>query len=107
MMIVETPSTGEGVVEKGGQPRRDAEVQQPLNPERVPTCGAKTGAEKLCQRPAIEGRKRCRLHGGLSPGAPRGFNNGNFKNGDWTAEAIEERKWLRSLMQLFAGGGKS
>jgi hypothetical protein len=25
--------------------------------------------------------------------------NGNFKNGDWTAEAIEERKWLRSLVR--------
>src|SRR5262249_36662095 len=27
--------------------------------------------------------------------------NGNFKNGDWTAEAIEERKWLRSLARVF------
>ena len=34
------------------------------------------------------------LHGGLSPGAPRGAKNGNYTNGDWTAEAIEERKWL-------------
>jgi hypothetical protein len=23
--------------------------------------------------------------------------NGNFRNGNWTAEAIEERRWLRSL----------
>src|SRR2546423_5305725 len=45
------------------------------------------------QRPAIRGRKRCRLHGGLSPGAPRGPKNGNFKTGDWTSEAINERKW--------------
>jgi hypothetical protein len=51
-----------------------------------------------CQRPAIRGRKRCRLHGGMSPGAPRGSKNGNFKSGDWTTEAIEERKWLRSLV---------
>jgi hypothetical protein len=43
-----------------------------------------------------------RLHGGLSPGAPRGAKNGNFGNGDWTAEAIEERKRLRSLVQSFA-----
>jgi hypothetical protein len=28
--------------------------------------------------------------------------NGNFRNGDWTAEAIAERRWLRSLVQLFA-----
>ena len=48
------------------------------------------------------GYKRCRLHGDLSPGAPHGPKNGNFKTGDWTAEAIEERKWLRSLLQSFA-----
>jgi hypothetical protein len=46
-------------------------------------------------------------HGGLSPGAPRGPKNGNFKNGDWTAEAIEERRWLRSLVQAFAQKGRS
>ena len=47
----------------------------------------------------------CRLHGGLSPGAPRGRKNGNFKNGEWTAEAIEERRWLRSLVRAFAQKG--
>ena len=69
---------------------------------RAPKCGARTRAGTPCQRPAIRGRKRGRLHGGLSPGAPRGAKNGNFRNGDWTAEAIEERKWLRSLVQSFA-----
>jgi hypothetical protein len=42
------------------------------------------------------------LHGGLSPGAPRGRKNGNFKNGEWTGEAIEERRWARSLVRAFA-----
>ena len=42
---------------------------------------------------------------GLSPGAPRGAKNGNFKNGDWTADAIEERRWLRSLVQSFTKNG--
>ena len=60
-----------------------------------------------CRRAALRGRKRCRLHGGLSPGAPRGPKNGNFKTGDWTTEAIEERKWLRSLVQSFAKRGTS
>jgi hypothetical protein len=49
----------------------------------------------------MRGRKRCRLHGGLSPGAPRGQQNGNFKDGQWTAEAIAERRWLRSLVRDF------
>lgn len=65
-------------------------------------CGARTPTGTPCQRPAIRGRKRCRLHGGLSPGAPRGQENGNFKTGNWTIEAIEERNWLRSLLRSFA-----
>jgi len=68
-------------------------------------CGALTRAGAACQRPAMRGRRRCRLHGGLSPGAPRGAENGNFRNGNWTAEAIEERRWLRSLVQAFATMG--
>jgi len=75
------------------------------NLERAPRCGAPTRAGKACQRPAIHGRRRCRLHGGLSPGAPRGMKNGNFRNGNWTVSAIEERRWLRSLVQLFATTG--
>jgi hypothetical protein len=71
------------------------------NLNRAPRCRAKTPAGTPCRRPAIQGRRRCRLHGGLSPGAPRGPKNGNFKGGDWTAEAIEERKWLRSLVRSF------
>jgi hypothetical protein len=30
------------------------------------------------------------------------MENGNFRNGNWTSEAIEERRWLRSLVQAFA-----
>src|SRR5262249_61730059 len=54
-----------------------------------------------CDCPAIRGRSRCRLHGGLSPGAPRGSRNGNFRDGYWTRDAIEERRWLRSLVKEF------
>ena len=70
------------------------------NLRRAPRCGAQTRAGTACQRPALRGRRRCRLHGGLSPGAPRGHKNGNFRNGNWTADAIEERRWLRSLVQI-------
>jgi glucans biosynthesis protein len=73
-----------------------------ISPRLDPRCGALTRAGTACQRPAMHGRRRCRLHGGLSPGAPRGMENGNFRNGNWTAEAVEERRWLRSLLQLFA-----
>ena len=75
---------------------------RPKDLKKQQRCGARTRAGVPCQRPPIRGRKRCRLHGGLSPGAPRGLKNGNFKSGDWTTEAIAERKWLRSLVQSFA-----
>src|SRR5438094_592365 len=68
---------------------------------QVSRCGAKTRAGSPCQRRPVQGRTRCQLHGGLSPGAPRGSRNGNYTNGEWTAEAIEERRWLRSLVRAF------
>jgi hypothetical protein len=71
------------------------------NLKLAPRCGARTRAGGICQRPAIRGRKRCRLHGGLSPGAPRGSKNGNFRKGNWTGDAIQERMWLRSLVKTF------
>ena len=42
---------------------------------------------------------KCRIHGGLSPGAPRGAANGNYRDGYWTREAVEERKFIRSLVK--------
>jgi hypothetical protein len=84
----------------------DQDIQRRLeNLKRAPRCGALTRSGGECQRPAIRGRGRCRLHGGISPGAPRGFKNGNYRNGNWTAEAIKERKWLRTLVQTFAKNG--
>jgi hypothetical protein len=67
----------------------------------APICGAKTKEGPPCQRPPIQGRTRCRLHGGLSPGAPRGSRNGNYTEGDWTTEALEERRWVRDLVRSF------
>lgn len=97
---------GGGLPQFAINPMNEDETR-PGNLGRAPKCGAKTRARTPCQRPAIGGRRRCRLHGGLSPGAPRGPKNGNFKNGNWTLEAIVERKWLRSLVRSFADTGTS
>ena len=77
-----------------------------LKPGRRHNHAAVERAGTSCQSPAIRGRRRCRLHGGLSPGAPKGSQNGNYKNGEWTAEAIEERKWLRDLVRSFGKPGQ-
>jgi hypothetical protein len=71
------------------------------NIRAAPRCGAKTRVGGACQCPAIRGRKRCRLHGGRSVGAPKGSANGNFTAGEFTAEAIQERQWLRSMVRTY------
>ena len=75
------------------------------NLRSAPRCGAKNRAGGACQCPALRGRKRCRLHGGLSPGAPQGPRNGNYRDGLWTVGAVQERKWLRSLVKQFGTRG--
>jgi hypothetical protein len=69
-------------------------------------CGAKTRAGGACECPAIRGRNRCRLHGGLSRGAPKGSANGNFAAGEFTTEAILERQWLRSVVRTYGKLGR-
>jgi len=39
------------------------------------------------------------MHGGASPGAPRGKRNGNYKHGRFTAEAIESRRTLNAMIR--------
>jgi glucans biosynthesis protein len=68
----------------------------------APRCGAQARAGTPCRCPAIRGRARCRLHGGLSPGAPKGSGNGNFKDGFWTSEAVQERRWANEKVRMYA-----
>lgn len=41
---------------------------------------------------------RCRMHGGMSPGAPKGNKNA-FKHGRYTAEEIANRREIAALLQ--------
>ena len=41
---------------------------------------------------------RCRLHGGLSPGAPKGNRNA-VKHGRYTAEAVVSRREVAALLR--------
>ena len=62
-------------------------------------CGAKTRRGKPCQSPAVNGKRRCRMHGGAEgSGAPKGNRNA-LKHGLYTKEAIEERKKLRKFIR--------
>ena len=62
-------------------------------------CGARTRTGKPCSAPAVEGRTRCRMHGGApESGAPTGNQNA-VKHGLYTKAAIKGRKQLRTLMR--------
>jgi hypothetical protein len=85
---------------------QDRVMTQLANLRAAPRCGARTRAGGACQCPAIVDRKRCRLRGGRSPGAPKGPDNGNYRDGTFTTDAIQERQWLRSVVRSFAKVGK-
>lgn len=68
-----------------------------------PRCGARTRAGTPCRCPAMPNGK-CHLHGGASPGAPRGPANGRYVDGYWTCEAIAERRFIRLLLKGTMGG---
>ncbi|HEY0352193.1 MAG TPA: HGGxSTG domain-containing protein [Enterovirga sp.] len=61
-----------------------------------PRCGAKTRCSTPCRSPAMP-NGRCRMHGGSSPGAPKGEGNGNYKSGRFTNEAIAGRRELNEF----------
>lgn len=64
-----------------------------------PRCGAKTRSGGCCRAPAVNGKTRCRMHGGAAgSGAPVGNRNA-LKNGLYTREAIEARRALRTLLR--------
>ena len=61
-------------------------------------CGAKTRSGGACRSPAVNGRKRCRMHGGApGSGAPKANRNAR-KQGLFTGEAIEERRRIQALL---------
>src|SRR5258708_11668199 len=70
-------------------------MQSKLYMHRSPRCGAQTRSRSACQAPVMP-NGRCRLHGGLSTGAPRGNKNA-FKHGRYTADALRLRRDLSVL----------
>ncbi len=64
-----------------------------------PRCGARTRSGQPCRAPAVQGKARCRMHGGAKgSGAPAGNRNA-LKHGLFTGEMIADRKKLNALMR--------
>jgi hypothetical protein len=54
--------------------------------------------KKSCQAPAVTGWSVCRFHGARG-GGPKGTRNGNYKHGEATREAVEDRRALNELLR--------
>jgi uncharacterized protein YjcR len=70
-------------------------MQLPMH--RASKCRARTRSGQPCQAPAMS-NGRCRMQGGMSPGAPKGNKNA-FKHGRYTAEAIARRREISGLLR--------
>src|SRR6266511_2069091 len=86
--VVETPGLSKS--EEQQNARQIAHAPQPA-------MRARTRKGSRCRSPAMP-NGRCRMHGGKSPGAPKGNKNA-FKHGRYTAEAMLRRRGLASLLR--------
>jgi hypothetical protein len=86
-------------------PMRQADLARRLsNLAKARRCGARTRAGSACKQAAVTGRARCRMHGGAKgSGGPRGDRNGNFKEGLWTRESVDQRKAMRARVKEVRG----
>ena len=74
-------------------------MKSPLPCHGSPRCKATSKrTRKACQAPAVTGWNVCRFHG-AGGGAPKGERNGMYRHGEYTAEAIAERKALAHLLR--------
>jgi hypothetical protein len=66
--------------------------------QSCPRCGARTRSGRACQSAAMP-NGRCRMHGGSSPGAPRGESNGMWRHGLRSIETIQRRREMTAEMR--------
>ena len=64
-----------------------------------PRCGARTRSGRPCMSPAVNGNRRCRMHGGaIGSGAPRGNKNA-LKIGLYTQKALKRRQRMNDILR--------
>jgi len=86
-------------VSRGAWLRNGNRVGDPSSAQR---CGARTRRGTACECPAIRGRRRCRLHGGLSTG-PRTaeglarIRQANTRHGRYSREQVELARLMREF----------
>ena len=77
----------------------DRPTREPLPLRLSARCCAQTRRGTLCQSPAMQGKMRCRIHGGaVGSGAPKGSRNGRYRHGMRTQEALAEMRRVREIV---------
>ena len=108
----QTATEGEGAV-KGTQSKSSDNPTPPVDwrlhlslADACPRCGARTRRGTPCQGPAVRNGRRYRMHGGGSPGAPRGPKHGMWKHGlrfaatiEWRRIAAAEGRMVRAMIR--------
>jgi hypothetical protein len=79
--------------------RVDPMHKQPLPMHQSPRCGARTRQGSPCRSPAVQGRGRCRMHGGAAGSGAQAGNKNALKHGRYTRELIEFRRTVRELLR--------
>src|SRR5215813_8472243 len=82
-------------------------MDDPMHPETepaslhtAPRCGARTRSGQPCRSPAVNGRARCRMHGGAKgSGGPTGERNGNYRTGRYTKENMATTQSVRRVLR--------
>jgi len=83
----------------------------PCDLRSLPRCQAKAKSTgRQCGNAAMKGKRVCYIHGGRSPGAPKGNRNA-WKTGCYDAETRREkeeiRKFLDDCRELLSGTSQS
>src|SRR3546814_20293177 len=70
-----------------------------------PRCQERTRSGQSCRSVAVKGKRVCRMHGGLSPGAQTGERTGDYHHGHETKEAIAPHKRVTRRLRKFGREG--
>ena len=102
-------STDSGVAQNSGGNREKTVMPmerktQPLPLQLAERCGARTRSGGHCRSPKVEGRPRCRMHGGApGSGAPKGKANGNYKHGKYCRDTLAALRLFKAIARIVRG----
>ena len=102
-MLVMYPSGGRVKMKTEKQPQGSWKLNNgnpSLDLSALPRCQANAKSTgKRCGKPAMKGKRVCYIHGGKSPGAPKGNINA-YKHGACTKEWNDMTKQARDLLKM-------